>query len=245
MVFFVLLIAIWEAIYRFHFWPGFLFPSPFSVTLALIDGFNDKTFLIAIIASLRRILIGYLIALMLGVMIGLLLGKYKIFDETIGSFIVGLQAIPSIAWLPLALLWFGLNDKAIIFIVFLSAGLIMIISTDAGVKGVPPILLRAAKTMGANDMQIFKDVVLPASIPSIVSGMRLAWAFAWRGLVAGELLASNTGLGQVLMMGRNMGDMRQVISVMIIIAMIGLLTDGLFFKKMERNIRRKWGLESR
>lgn len=245
MVFFVLLIAIWEAIYRLHFWPSFLFPSPFSVTLALIDGFSDKTFLIAIIASSRRILIGYLIALILGVMMGLLLGKYKIFDETIGSFIVGLQAIPSIAWLPLALLWFGLNDKAIIFIVFLSAGLIMIINTDAGVKGVPPILLRAAKTMGANDIQIFKDVVLPASIPSIVSGMRLAWAFAWRGLVAGELLASNTGLGQVLMMGRNMGDMRQVISVMIIIGTVGLLTDGFFFKRIERNIRKKWGLESR
>jgi NitT/TauT family transport system permease protein len=239
------LIAIWEVIYKLHFWPDFLFPSPFSVTLALFNGFSDKTFLIAIIASMRRILLGYLIALIIGITIGLLLGKYKIFDETVGSFIVGLQAIPSIAWLPLALLWFGLNEKAIIFIVFLSAGLIMIINTDAGVKGVSPLLLRAAKTMGAGDFQIFKEVVLPASVPSIVSGMRLAWAFAWRGLVAGELLASNTGLGQVLMMGRNMGDMRQVISVMIIIGTVGLLTDGFFFKRVEKNIRKKWGLESR
>lgn len=170
------------------------------------------------------------------------MGKYKAVDDTIGSLIVAMQSIPSVVWLPLALLWFGMNEKAIIFITSMGGTWTMLINTDAGVKNVPPIILRAARTMGAEGYKLFWHVVFPAAVPSIITGMRLAWAFAWRALMAAELLSSGTGLGQILMMGRNLNDMSQIIAVMIIIGVIGCLVDNLLFKKVELNVRRRWGL---
>ncbi|ADG82328.1 binding-protein-dependent transport systems inner membrane component [Thermincola potens JR] len=241
-LFYLLLIIIWELVYKAGIWSPILFPSPFTVGKTLYNGFVDNSFVLAITCSLQRLLISYAIAVVIGVAVGILMGKYKVIDETVGSLIVGLQSIPSVVWLPLALLWFGMNEKAIIFITSLGGTWTMIVNTDTGVKSVPPIILRAARTMGAKGTKLFWHVVIPAAVPSIITGMRLAWAFAWRALMAGELLSSGTGLGQILMMGRNLSDMSQIVAVMIIIGMIGCLVDNLMFKKVELNIRRRWGL---
>lgn len=208
----------------------------------LFNGLRDQTFLVAIVASMQRILISYFIALIIGIIVGLVMGRNRLIDETFGSVVVALQSIPSVVWLPLALLWFGMNEKAIIFITTLGATWTMIINTDAGVKNVQPIILRAARTMGAKGLTLFSNVVFPASVPSIITGMRLAWAFAWRALMAAELLSSGTGLGQILMMGRNVSDMSQVIAVMLIIAVLGCLIDAFLFKRLELIVRKRWGL---
>lgn len=220
-----------------------MFPSPLSVFQTLVNGFMDRTFLIGIAISMRRIAIGYGISVIAGILLGLLIGRVKLLDETMGSLVLGLQTLPSITWLPLALLWFGLNERAIIFVVIMGAVLSITIGTYSGVKGVPPLYLKAGRNMGAQGHQLFIQVILPAALPSIVVGLKQGWSFAWRSLMAGELLFVSLGLGYLLMMGRELNDMSQVIAVMIIIIIIGLIVDRLIFAKLERNLYERWGLD--
>ncbi|TLD42605.1 MAG: ABC-type probable sulfate transporter, permease protein [Candidatus Jettenia ecosi] len=242
VIFFTLLLGIWELLFRLAIWPEYVLPSPISVYKTLIHGFQDQTFLIGIAISMKRIAIGYGISIVIGVLLGLLIGRVRIFEETLGSLISGLQTLPTICWLPLALLWFGLNDKAIIFLVAMGAVLSITIATDAGIKSVPPLYIRAAKTMGARGLNLYFEIILPAALPYIITGMKQGWSFAWRSLMAGELLIVCLGLGHLLMIGRELNDMSQVIAVMIVIIIIGILVDRLFFVKMEKHIRERWGL---
>jgi NitT/TauT family transport system permease protein len=223
-------------------WPEYILPSPVSVCKTLIYGFQNKTFVIGIVTSMRRIAIGYGISIIIGVLLGLLIGRIRIFEETLGSLVSGLQALPTICWLPLALLWFGLNDKTIIFLVIMGAVLSITIATDVGVKSVPALYIRAAKTMGARGWKLYLEVIIPAALPHIITGMKQGWSFAWRSLMAGELLIVCLGLGHLLMIGRELNDMSQVIAVMIVIVIIGILVDRLFFVKAEKRIRERWGL---
>jgi len=243
ILFLLLLLGVWQGLFSMKIWEDYLFPSPLMVWHTLVQGFKDNIFLTAILVSLKRVLIGYCISLSIGIPIGILSGKIKIVEETIGSLVSGLQTLPSICWLPLSLLWFGLNEKAIIFIVTMGAIFSISLATEAGVKNVSPLYLRAAKTMGANGIKLFSYVIIPAALPTIFTGMKLAWAFAWRSLMAGELLSSGSGLGQVLMMGRDLADMSQVLAVMLIIAAIGIMIDRLVFCYFEKKLREKWGLE--
>jgi NitT/TauT family transport system permease protein len=191
---------------------------------------------------MKRIAIGYGISIGVGVFLGLLIGRFRIFEETLGSLISGLQTLPTICWLPLALLWFGLNDTTIIFLVFMGAVFSITVATDAGVKSVPQLYIRAAKTMGAKRWKLYFEVIIPAALPHIITGMKQGWSFAWRSLMAGELLIVCLGLGHLMMIGRELNDMSQVIAVMIVIIVIGILVDRLFFVKVEQRIRERWGL---
>jgi NitT/TauT family transport system permease protein len=240
--FFLLLLGVWETVYRLQIWPEFLFPSPRGVAEALFRGFADKSFVIGIAISMKRILEGYGFSLVVGTILGFLIGRVRLLEETLGSLVLGLQTLPSITWLPLALLWFGLSERAIIFVVIMGAILSVTISTESGVKNVPPLYLRAARTMGAKGLRVYLDVIVPAALPSIVTGAKLGWSFAWRSLMAGELLYVSLGLGQLLQVGRELNDMSQVIAVMLVIVFIGLVVDRVIFAILERNIREKWGL---
>ena len=237
------MIVIWEVASELNLWPKFLFPSPVNVLQTLLEGLADKTFLFGILASMRRILIGYSISLCAGVLLGLAIGRNQFLDDTLGSLVLGLQTLPSICWLPLALLWFGLNESAIIFVVIMGALLSITIATETGIKNAPPLLLRAGRNMGAKGARLLFEVVVPAALPSIISGMKQGWSFAWRSLMAGELLYGSVGLGNLLTVGRELNDMSQVLAVMIIIVTIGLCTDYLVFSKLEKGMRRRWGLE--
>ena len=186
---------------------------------------------------------GYGISVFFGIVLGLLIGKIKVLDETIGGFVVGLQTLPSICWLPLAVLWFGLNESAIIFVVIMGSLLSVVIATDSGVKNIQPIYLRAGRNMGADGLCMFTQVVLPAALPSILMGLKQGWSFAWRSLMAGEILFMSLGLGHLLNVGRELNDMSQVIAVMIVIGCIGVFMDMIFFGLLERKVRRVWGLE--
>ena len=194
--FYVLVIMIWEVASRAGFWPRFLFPAPSEVLQTLLQGFADRTFLFGILASMRRILLGYSISLVAGVLLGLGISRNKFIAETIGSLILGLQTLPSICWLPLALLWFGLNESAIIFVVVMGALLSITTATESGIKNAPPLLIKAGQNMGARGPRLLFEVIIPAALPSIITGMKQGWSFAWRSLMAGELLYGSVGLGE-------------------------------------------------
>jgi NitT/TauT family transport system permease protein len=242
VLFFVALLATWQALYSLHLWPQYLFPSSWSVASSLGLGFADGSFPLAILVSLRRILIGYLISLAVGVPLGLLIGRVKLLQETVGTVILGLQALPSICWLPLAILWFGLSERAILFVVIMGAVLSICLSSVDGVRNTPPLYLRAARTMGAEGWALYWRVILPAALPAILTGMKLGWSFAWRSLMAGELLYVSLGLGQLLTLGRELNDMSRVMAVMLVIVLLGLTVDRLLFAPAERLVRERWGL---
>jgi len=240
--FLTLVVVVWQVLYQLRLWPVYLFPSPGDVFETLVRGISDGTILYGVGASLRRLLIGYGFSLAIGIPLGFAAGRIRVMDQTIGKLLLGLQTLPSICWLPLALLWFGLNERAILFIVVMGAVLSITLSARDGVQGVNPLYLRAAANMGIRGWRLHLRVILPASLPSIVTGMKLGWSFAWRSLMAGELLYGNTGLGQLLMMGRELNDMSQVISIMLVIVFLGILVDRIVFAPVERRMYERWGL---
>lgn len=216
--------------------------TPGTVFARVVAGFADSSLFLAILHSLRRMLFGYLLAIVVGVGIGFMLGQNEWLDDTIGMAILWLQSIPSIAYMPLAILLFGANEYIILFVIIFGAMWPMIVNTNKGVRHVSRISVEAARVMGAGRRQVFLEVLFPGAIPDIMSGIRLAWAFSWRALVAGELLAPGVGLGQTLSHGQAMGDPNVIIGVLMLIAIFGSITDGLVFKRLEENIRKKWGL---
>jgi len=244
LAFFAGLLLLWEALVRLHLWPSYVFPSPLAVGRSLLDGFASGVIPLAILTSLRRVLLAYAVSLLIGIPLGLLLGRTRILQETLGTLVLGLQALPSICWLPLALLWFGLSEAAITFVVVMGAVLSITLSTADGVRNTSPLYLRAARTMGARGWRLYIGVILPAALPAILSGMKLGWSFAWRSLMAAELLYVSLGLGQVLTLGRELNDMGRVLSVMLVIIAIGLLVDYAVFRPAELRIRQRWGLHA-
>lgn len=222
-----------------------MFPSLTQVFTTLFNGIVNGQITAAVIKSMGRILIGFTIASILGVFLGYLIWRYKLVEDTLGFVVTALQSIPSIVWFPLAIIWFGLNNFAILFIVTIGATWTMTISATSGFKNVPLLYQRVAKTLGSGGYHFIKTVIIPASIPQLLSGMRIAWAFSWRALMAGELLGAGGGLGQLLETGRALGQMDLVISVMIIIAIIGTIMDHIVFVRLENAVQIKWGTNKR
>lgn len=244
LIFFALLLASWEITSRLGIWDATLFPGPAQVAMTLWRSMVDQSLFLAISVSLRRILLGYAISLLIGIPLGLMLARNKLLEDTVGSLVMGLQTLPSICWLPLALLWFGLNDNAILFVVVIGALLAVVVAVQDGVKNVNPTYLRAARSMGVKPISMALEVLLPASLPAILTGAKLGWSFAWRSLMAGELLFVSLGLGHMLMMGRELADMSQVLAVMLVIIALGLLTDITIFGSLEARVRERWGLST-
>jgi NitT/TauT family transport system permease protein len=242
LAFYLVLLALWETIVQLGIWPPWVFPGPLSVFTALGAGIWQGNFLSGALVSLRRLAFGYSIALSLGLSLGLLLGRNKGLHETVGSLVLGLQALPSVCWLPLALIWFGLNDRAIIFVVVMGALFSITLGVEAGVKNTPPHYLKAARNLGARGPALYTQVLLPAALPAILSGLKQGWSFAWRSLMAAELLFYTLSLGNLLQIGRDLNDVTQVMAVMLLIVIIGVSIDQLLFAPVERRVRERWGL---
>ena len=203
--------------------------------------------LLALRISLLRLVAGFGVALVVGTLLGLLLGAIPAFNRAVGPLALGLQTLPSICWLPLAIIWFGLSERAILFVTLMGALLAVTIAVSDGIRNVPPIYLRAARMMGAKGPRLYAEVMLPAALPAIITGAKQGWAFAWRSLMAGELLSVSTGalgLGQTLMKGRDLNDMSLVLAVIVILILIGVVADRLIFTRLENSVRRRWGLAS-
>jgi NitT/TauT family transport system permease protein len=243
--FLVVLIATWAAASRLGLVDPLLVPPPLAVARTLIAGFRDGSLVIALLSSLGRVCAGFSIGTVLGIGLGALTAKSRWAEDTIGRLILSLQTIPSIAWLPFAMLWFGLNEKAILFVVAIGATLPVAISVESGIRQLPANLSRVARMMGMTQGQMLRWVTIPASVPALAVGMRNAWAFAWRSLLAGELLMATRGLGQVLMLGRELNDMAQVFAVMILIAVLGYVIDQGLFRRLEALVASRWDVAPR
>ncbi|WP_010532032.1 ABC transporter permease [Lentibacillus jeotgali] len=243
IIFFVALILIWHGIFLLGFWPDSMIPSPFTVAETIYAGLADMTLVYDIIASFRHLLIGLSISLVIGTLLGVLLAKVKTADETLGTMILALQSVPSIVWVPLAIIWFGFTEASIIFVVIIGGTFVMTMNMRIGIKNVAPIYLKAARTMGSTGMDLFLKVVVPASIPHAVTGVRLAWAFSWRALMAGEMLSTGPGLGYTLSYASDFNNMSLVIGIIIIIGVIGSIVDQLVFQRIENKVLKRWGME--
>jgi NitT/TauT family transport system permease protein len=227
-------------------WSPVLLPSPRDVTEYLWGALNDGSLAEASTVTIRRLLIGYAIGVAIGIPLGLLTSTSNIFQDTIGALALGLQTLPSVCWIPLALLWFGQTETAMLFIVVMGTVGSVVIATSSGARSIPPIYARAARTMGSEGFDKWTRVVLPASLPFLVSGMKQGWAFAWRSLMAAEIyvtILTGFGLGHLLHYGRELNAMDQVIGIMLVIVFIGLIIDKILFSPWERFMHRRWGTE--
>ncbi len=243
-LFFALLIGLWQLAADAHMWSLLLLPPPSGVFAYLQSAIEDGTLGEAAVVTLRRLLIGYGLGILVGLPIGLLTASSRWSQDTLGVLALGLQTLPSVCWVPLALLWFGQTESAMLFVVVMGTVWSLIIATDNGVRTIPPIYSRAARSMGSSGLHTWTHVILPAALPFLLSGMKQGWAFAWRSLMAAEIyvtILTGFGLGHLLHYGRELNAMDQVIGVMLVIVVIGLAVDKTLFAPVERFLHRRWG----
>ncbi len=242
IMFYLLFFLLWDLLAHNRIWPDYLFPGPLDVLTSLLAGIKQGLFVSAAFVSLKRLAIGYGISLLIGVVLGALIGRIRLLEETVGSLVLGLQALPSVCWLPLAILWLGLNEQAITFVVVMGAVFSITLGVEAGVKNTSPVYLKAARTLGTQGLALYTQVIFPAAMPTILSGLKQGWSFAWRSLMAGELLFFTLSLGNLLQSARDLNDVAQLMAVMIVIIFLGVAIDGLIFAPLERRVRERWGL---
>lgn len=233
----------WQALAWSGWRPDYVLPDVDTVFATLSNDFGD--ILEAAGTTMSRAVQGFALALLIGGLLGAVVARNHILRAGIGSMITGLQTMPSIAWFPLAILFFKGGSGAIFFVVVLGAAPAIANGLINGIDNIPPLLLRASRVLGARGVAAFRHVILPAALPSFIGGLKQGWAFAWRSLLAGELLvqiAGSTSLGFRLETERSLADSDGVIAVMMVIFVIGVLVDVAFFGKAERTIRRRYGL---
>jgi NitT/TauT family transport system permease protein len=238
-------LGLWQLVVLSEWRPRYVLPSPAEVGGRLWDDAGTGQLWSAIGTTLRRGLWGFALAVAIGLLIGSLIGRSDVLRAAVGSLITGLQTMPSIAWFPLAILFFQPTEAAITFVVVLGAAPSVANGLIHGIDHIPPNLLRAGRVMGARGLAEYRHVVLPAAMPSLVAGLKQGWAFSWRSLMAGELLvqiARRSSLGQLLNANRELSDAKGLLAIMVVILLIGILMDGLVFRNMERFIRRRRGL---
>lgn len=225
----------------------YILPPPSKIAQYLWNATLDGTLPSAILVTLKRLLAGYAIGLCIGIPLGMLCARFGVFKDTLGLLALGLQALPSVCWVPLAIMWFRQTESAMLFVVVMGTVWSLILATIHGVDSIPPIYVRAAKTMGSRGFHTWFHVIMPAAFPNILSGMKQGWAFAWRSLMAAEIyvtILSGFGLGQLLHYGRELLDMNQVMGVMFVVVIIGFAVDKILFSPLESALRKRWGIES-
>ena len=194
--------------------------------------------------SIWRLLQGYFIATCIGFPLGLLIARSQLAEKTIGWLSVSIQSLPSICWVPLAVLWFSkYNDTApILFVTIMGSLFATVVTVADGLKNVPPLFARAGRTLGASGPRLYFSVLLPAALPGIVSGLKVGWGFAWRSLMAAELIVNIGGLGFLLQRDREFGEAEGVLATILVIIVIGILVQDLLFKPVEKRLQNLWGL---
>jgi NitT/TauT family transport system permease protein len=240
----VIVLAIWELVYVANIKPHDIFPGPATVLSNLWDQANHSLLWQAIGTTMKRAVIGFALALVIGSVVGALVSRIKVLRAAVGSMLTGLQTMPSIAWFPFAIIFFGLNTSAILFVIVLGAAPSIANGLIAGVDYTPPLLLRAGKTMGLRGVSLYRHLILPASLPTFVAGLKQGWAFAWRSLMAGELLviiAGTSSIGVLLSNDQDQTDMPSAMAIMIVILVLGIVVDALF-GTVDKAIRRRRGL---
>src|SRR5258706_2691962 len=239
-----LVVAAWELVVLSGWKADYILPGPLPVFLRLGQDLGQSDFYVGMAVTLRRAAEGYAIALVIGSALGILVARVPFLRKAVGSAILGFQSMPSIAWFPLAILLFGIAEGSILFVIILGAAPSIAGGLLSGIDHVQPLLVRVGRMMGARGFRLFRHVILPAALPSFVGGMKQGWAFAWRSLIAGEILGTvshQPSLGQQIQFARDLADAEQLVALIIVILIIGILIDALF-GVLDREIRRRWGL---
>jgi NitT/TauT family transport system permease protein len=236
-------VGAWQTLVWTHWKPETVVPSPFTVFARVGE---DRALLWdAAVMTLKRGLLGFLAAVVIGGIVGISVARVRVLRDGIGSMVTGLQTMPSVAWLPLAGILFKFGENAIFFVVVLGAAPSIANGIIDGIDHVPPILLRAGRVLGARGFTALRHIVIPAALPSVVSGLKQGWAFAWRSLLAGELITTipgHQGLGNYMNVSRDFADYTGVYAAMVVIFVIGVIIDAVFFGTAVRAINRRWGL---
>jgi NitT/TauT family transport system permease protein len=239
----VLVLAIWQLIHLSG-WKKAIFPAPGPTLANLWDQAQGGLLWHAISTTAERAVLGFALAVLIGGVIGALVSRIAPLRAAVGSLITGLQTLPSIAWFPFAIILFGNSTTAILFVIVLGAAPSIANGLIAGVDYTPPLLLRAGKVMGLRRLSLYRHLILPASLPAFVAGLKQGWAFAWRSLMAGELLviiANQPSLGVLLNNDQDQSDLVSATAIIIVILILGIVVDALF-GVADRGIRRRWGL---
>ncbi len=241
-----LVLVVWQLAYHFQLKPHYELPSPLDVGGSVKDMWLDGTLLGYVWTSVSRGALGFLASVVIGTPLGLLVARVAPIRAAIGPILSGLQSMPSVAWVPAAIIWFGLNDSTIYAVVLLGAVPSIANGLVSGIDQVPPLFLRAGRTIGASGLHGVRHILLPAALPGYLSGLKQGWAFSWRSLMAAEIIATSpdlgTGLGQLLENARTNSDMPGVLSAIALILVVGIGIELLVFKPLERRVLRTRGL---
>jgi NitT/TauT family transport system permease protein len=268
-----MLLATWEAAFRVVQWKPWVFPAPSHVLDATLSMLNVRTafgdpvgpnwpwpkgaapgraqepwykgqLIEALGVSAVRLVIGFAISIALGTLLGILMWRFQWLDDFLGPLFLGLQTLPSVCWVPLAVLVLGLNERGILFVITAGSFFAIAIALRDGLRTIPPLYQRAGLMMGARGWKLYRYVLLPASLPAMTSSLRQGFAFAWRSLLGAELIlvVQNHGIGFLLETGRNFSDVAQVVAVMIVMVMVGMAVDRWIFAKLQRRVHARFGL---
>ncbi len=268
----VLILLTWEMAYRFIGWKPWIFPAPSHLLDAFLGLLNFPTafgdpihrgwpraamegirlhawylspLIHAPLVSGIRLLGGFALSITLGATLGLAMWRWIELDKFLGPLFLGMQTLPSVCWVPLAILAFGINERGVLFVLVMGSFFAVAISLRDGLRAIPPLYQRAGLMLGARGWRLYRYVLLPASLPALASSLRQGFSFAWRSLMGAEFVfiaVPNHGLGYLLEQGRNVSDVAQVIAVMIVMVLLGILADRLIFAPLQRRISLRFGL---
>ncbi|MEW2501223.1 ABC transporter permease [Amycolatopsis sp. CA-161197] len=244
----VLLVVVWQVLWAAAFWPEAQLPAPLAVWNEFWDRLTDGEVFGFIWTSLHRAALGFAAGVVIGTPLGLLVAKVRVVRAAIGPLLTGLQSLPSVAWVPAAILWFGINDAAIYFVVLLGSVPSIANGLVSGIDQIPPILPRVGQVMGARRLAAARHILLPAALPGFLAGLKQGWAFSWRSLMAAELIALSpqlgVGLGAYLNQGSSLNAIEKVIAAIFLILLVGIGIELLVFRPLERAVLRARGLTS-
>jgi NitT/TauT family transport system permease protein len=244
-----LVLLVWQSVFWADLRPSYAFPAPADVWSALVEQWRSGALLHAVWLSVSRALLGFAASVLIGTPLGLLVARIRPVRAAIGPILSGLQSLPSVAWVPAGIVWFGLSNSTIYFVVLLGAVPSIANGTVSGVDQVPPLYLRVGRVLGARGLRSARHIVLPAALPGYLGGIKQGWAFAWRSLMAAELITQaprlGTGLGQLLDAGRELSDVALVFGMIVVILIVGVAIDRLVFSPIERGVLRRRGLTVR
>jgi NitT/TauT family transport system permease protein len=246
LVAFALLLGVWQALWASAIWPEFQLPAPGDVWAKVTETVASGDAAEILWTSVSRAVLGFLAAVAIATPLGLLVAKVRVVRAAIGSLLTGLQSLPSVAWVPAAILWFGLTPSAIYFVVLMGSVPSIANGLVSGIDQIPPLLPRVGQALGAGTLQSARHVLLPAALPGYLAGLKQGWAFSWRSLMAAEIIATSPqlglGLGQFLHNGQSLNDISMVIAAIFLILLVGIGVELLLFRPLERAVLRARGL---
>jgi NitT/TauT family transport system permease protein len=246
LVAFGLLLGAWQGLWASAVWPEFQLPAPLAVWNTVWTTVQSGDAAEILWTSVSRAVFGFLAAVVIATPLGLLIAKVRVVRAAIGSLLTGLQSLPSVAWVPAAILWFGLTPSAIYFVVLMGSVPSIANGLVSGIDQIPPLLPRVGQALGAGKLSSARHILLPAALPGYLAGLKQGWAFSWRSLMAAEIIATSPqlglGLGQFLHNGQSLNDISMVIAAIFLILLVGIGIELLLFRPLERSVLRARGL---